>query len=568
MAELQDNISAWLKETNCEHTEILTKILCGKTGQSSAGFPIISEESFSEFITNIPHLLEEGTKLLSQMNHLQSKLKDIPSSDKIQSALSATKVIGTVIRTAGVCSPTDLWIIRQIVSIFKHHSIDKELLKQKKINPESYGIEHKLSSKQLSLDLNMLYVRGYLDRDQKNYQLNAYGKELFEALSVLDDFYFGNWASKLGNNISDDDIKKFLHLDTAPIKKHNWIAPSHIVERCFRLVPLVLYFRTLNLTDQLVTGVDFENKNPTKLQDTTKFLQSCGLVDSKNLVTPLGERIFTRGPGAFGIIYAYNPYFTKHDELIKNSSAEVWVERGENVAASQDANRKTFELANNALDQYCKDSGFTYDNYIEHAVGQGESTRQRFERSKDQYKYFGADLEDAAIAKAREAQGRGELPTSMQFVEKADIGNPKILIDGIKSFGADPSRSVMVVGNGFHEVRSQTNESMTEVFKGYCDAKILLIFTEESGLADSDLLETAWNTYHAGFRYVHELSGQGLRPSLDKAEHVRFSWKKCAELAGYDVLQNYTSRTRTIFPHPKKNGYNPAISVTYFCVPK
>ena len=126
----------------------------------------------------------------------------------------------------------------------------------------------------------------------------------------------------------------------------------------------------------------------------------------------------------------------------------------------------------------------------------------------------------------------------------------------------------MVVGNGFHEVRGQTNENMIEVFREYCEAGILIVFTEESGLSDEDLIATGWNTYHAGFRYTHEISGQGLRPALDDPNHDRFSWKKCAELAGYIVHDDYSTRTRTIYPNPRADGHNPAISVNYFCVPK
>ena len=59
---------------------------------------------------------------------------------------------------------------------------------------------------------------------------------------------------------------------------------------------------------------------------------------------------------------------------------------------------------------------------------------------------------------------------------------------------------------------------MIQVFKQYCDAGIVLIFTEESGLSDEDLLATGWNTYHSGLRYVHELSGQGLRLAVDRGD--------------------------------------------------
>ena len=110
---------------------------------------------------------------------------------------------------------------------------------------------------------------------------------------------------------------------------------------------------------------------------------------------------------------------------------------------------------------------------------------------------------------------------------------------------------------------------MIAVFKKYSESGVIIAFTEESGLTDDDLLYTGWNTYHAGFRYVHSISGQGLRPAIDSEadEKTRYSWKKCATLGGYLVLEDFTTRTRKIYPHPRKDGYNPAISVNYFCVP-
>ncbi len=126
----------------------------------------------------------------------------------------------------------------------------------------------------------------------------------------------------------------------------------------------------------------------------------------------------------------------------------------------------------------------------------------------------------------------------------------------------------MFVGNGFHEIRGQTNERIIDVFRQYCEAGFLLIFTEESALGDHDLLSTGWNTYHAGFRYVHELSGQGLRPAAGVDREGRYSWKICAALGGYAVLSKYSAHTRTIYPFPRKGGYNPPISMTYFCVPE
>ena len=155
----------------------------------------------------------------------------------------------------------------------------------------------------------------------------------------------------------------------------------------------------------------------------------------------------------------------------------------------------------------------------------------------------------------------------MQFIRAADIGEPERVTAFLAQQQLLGEPAVMMVGNGFHEIRQQTNEKMLEVFQGYQQAGLVLVFTEESALHDEALLDTAWNTYHAGFRYVHELSGQGLRPAVERDNAARWSWRKCATLGGYVVLDAYSYRSRTIYPHKRPHHKNPSISVTYFCVP-
>ena len=185
---------------------------------------------------------------------------------------------------------------------------------------------------------------------------------------------------------------------------------------------------------------------------------------------------------------------------------------------------------------------------------------------------MGADLEDAAIDAAIVEQKAGNLPASMHFVRSADIGKPRTLLAGLGTAGLNPEGAVMLVGNGFHEVRHQSDETMTEVFRGYERAGILVIFTEETALAVDDLLATAWNTYHAGFKYVHERSGQGLRPAEARPPSalegpLPRSWTECAEAAGYVRAEKWCRRGRTVYPYPPPSGHNPCISVNHFFVP-
>ena len=288
--------------------------------------------------------------------------------------------------------------------------------------------------------------------------------------------------------------------------------------------------------------------------------------------TATGRRIGEKGAGPMGIIEAYHPYMARLDDILVGDRGAAWVTRGANISASQDANRETFARSNEALDTFCADTGFALRVFIEHAIGRGEATRQRYLRPGGrELRYFGADLEDAAIDACLEEQRAGRLPAGMVFVRNADIGEPARLVESMRAAGADPHGAVMIVGNGFHEVRGQTDERMVEVLRGYADAGILLLFTEESALRIDDLLATAWNTYHAGFRYVHEKSGQGLRPA-EPAPPSRFplprSWHECTSQAGYVRVEKYSSRSRTVYPTAPHHGYNPSISTNHFCVPR
>jgi hypothetical protein len=187
-------------------------------------------------------------------------------------------------------------------------------------------------------------------------------------------------------------------------------------------------------------------------------------------------------------------------------------------------------------------------------------------------RYVGADLEDEAIDAAAADQRAGRLPAGMLLIRQADIGEPGRLVAALQEAEIDAQGAVMLVGNGFHEVRAQTDERMIDVFRGYHEAGIVLLFTEENALSIDDLRATAWNTYHAGFKYVHEKSGQGLRPAEPRprarlGRPMRAAWSECARQAGYVRADAYSTRTRKIYPYTPPSGLNPSISVNHFFIP-
>lgn len=512
----------------------LEKILHGKTEMADDGFPIIAEESFKLFLEEVPHLFLEGHRLLETLAAERKKTND-------PSVLRAATVVETMVRTANVTAPTDLWLLHHILTTYAKMGILDWWRSHPRFSIASMAEALNLDAQYLKYDLDFLLSRKIL---------------------------FSNAQHLLEVSVLPQIQDVLAHFGGGPrlktLARHGWAPTVAEIEYGFHLVPLVLSMRK--------SGMHIETFLKNLDTHQTQFLQKGGLIDDQEKPTGLGARVFQRGPGPFGIIFAYQAYLQHHEALLRGNRGSVWVARGENIAASKDANAATFARIHAQLDRYCKAHQFKFKVFIEHAVGYGEATRQRFLQDGETHiQYFGADLEDAAIDRAIALQEAGELPRNMKFIRQADIGKPEILIEGIRQANFDPKGAVMVVGNGFHEVRRQTNATMVEVFRGYCTAGILLIFTEESALTNEDLIATAWNTYHAGFRYTHAISGQELRPAYDAdvvdSQTPIFSWKKCAEAGGYRVLKEFSSHTRRIFPHPRPDGRNPAISVSYFCVP-
>jgi hypothetical protein len=140
------------------------------------------------------------------------------------------------------------------------------------------------------------------------------------------------------------------------------LAPSpREIEVGFRLVPIVLGLRAAEKHQALLdSGVcrarDLVGGDQLLAAPLLSTLASAGVVEPTDdadtaPLTATGRRVLEKGIGPFGIIEAYHQYMTKLDEILCKGRGAVWVERGANVAASQDANRHTFELANAALDR-------------------------------------------------------------------------------------------------------------------------------------------------------------------------------------------------------------------------
>ncbi len=575
----------------------LIPILTQPTGVTRAGRPYLSRKAWEGFRDGVPHLYRFGLRILQGIEAIDARLEGIdePSATGVR---DACRVVRQIVNTAAITAPPNLWLLRHVLSFFDHLGLLGRLAKGDPLYPEECWVDtgdgpHRLVPQELEADLTFLLSLGIVEQYDNSYRIAGHRRvrRLLEGVNDLAPRPAADptqlWRRLFaGERLTPLEQEQCLELALpAPTRldprQNHWVPTLEEVELGYRLVPIVLGLRAAERTAALERGVELRGsllseRHPLCASGALEVLTAAGWMErtgERYRVTVLGARGFARGPGPFGIIQTYHPYMTRGREILMHGRGDVWVTRGENVGASQDANRRTFEKANDQLDRFCADTGFTYQVFIEHAVGRGEATRQRFERSgAETIRYFGADLEDAAIDAAARERDAGRLPENMVFVRGADIGEPQRLLDALAEAGASAEGAVMIVGNGFHEVRDQSDEKMVRVFEGYGRAGIVLLFTEESALSIDALRATAWNTYHAGFRYVHEKSGQALRPAEPGptprlGPPLRAAWSECARRAGYVRADGYCSRTRSIHPHTPKNRANPSISVSHFFVP-
>lgn len=583
----------------------LAHVLAAPTGTSSGGFPFLDNDAYVRFRDRVPHILAMGPRALAALDVVVDR-----ATKGGFDVSAAAKVVRGCILTAAITAPSDLWLLRRVIGALHLTGLAARILGGERIDASRCEIQHegrtqRADARELEADLTFLLSRGFLDGGTDGTFTAPRHPRARRAMAKLGPpppwpaGISRSWrAVFLGGAVSAGERASLLAVGTNVPRRidgeariehpedgdDTWIATAEEIDAGERLLPIVLGLRAAGHHARLATGEPLDAnalapRDPDAGAAALAVLEACGAVTrdgSRFVPTTTGRRVGEKGAGPMGIIEAYHPYMARLDDILVHGRNAAWVTRGANIAASQDANRESFAKANAALDAFCDDTGFRYGVFIEHAIGRGEATRQRYEHAPphggDALRYVGADLEDPAIDACLEEQARGRLPKNMVFVRNADIGQPHYLVDKLKEHGLDPRGAVMIVGNGFHEVRGQTDERMIEVFRGYCEAGVVLLFTEESALRVDDLLSTAWNTYHAGFKYVHEKSGQGLRPA-EPTEPSRFgrplqkSWRECAERAGYVRLDKYSSRSRTVHPLAPRPRTNPSISANHFCVP-
>jgi hypothetical protein len=482
----------------------------------------------------------------------------------------AADAFRTITFTASVTAPSDLWLQRQILATHTATGVLDLLERREPLSAKDAELLD-LDARQFSFDMQFLESRGVLERNGEGFSIyRSVPYRLNDDLALDADFrgdITGLLASGLSGGLLPEEESRIARWLVLPpvTRRHSpasaWIASRHELEVGYRVVPIVLALKASGLLNGLRAGSAFPE---TRWGGAMRHvLNEAGFLTGSR-VTALGARAFERGPGVYGIIGAYQPYLSRHQALLQVTGERPWVERGRNIAASRDANRKSFET----IAEIIEAAGLKVSVVVEHALGLGigiQVLRKKF--GINVVRFYGVDYEPTAIDGARSEQAAGRLPDSMKFLQ-ADIGKPASLIEYLREDGALGDGTVMIVGNGFHEARGKSDDEMIATLRQYRDAGITIVFTEESGLTDRQIREAAWNSYHASFRWTHQVSGQGLRaPWPMEPPSDRLSWTEVFERAGYRVPKAFRRGTRAVFPCSLPEERNPPISVTFLCIP-
>ncbi|HEY7159770.1 MAG TPA: hypothetical protein VH815_00860, partial [Acidobacteriota bacterium] len=230
----------------------LLQILTGRTSLSSSGFPYISERSFRLLLMHIPHLFSDGLTLLNWLSRVEprvEKTKELSQTER-ESFLRAVQVLRTIIFSAAVCAPPDLWILRHVLSVHAQLGITRLISTGAEINPDELAGKLNLDPKHLSWDFSLLHSRGYLQPTRKGYVIadSKQARDLFHNITPIPVQFLRDMVdpllAMLTSSRTDRDTKElvafFLDYSGPQRKSKGWFASRHDLQVGYRLVPLVL----------------------------------------------------------------------------------------------------------------------------------------------------------------------------------------------------------------------------------------------------------------------------------------------------------------------------------------
>jgi hypothetical protein len=137
----------------------LLPVLASPTGKTSAGYPYLNRSAFERLRDWVPHILQSGPRVLEAIDRIQARAPEVED---------AARVVRQVVRTAAITAPTDLWLLRHVLSCLGRLGLLPRLLDGETLLPEE---QDALDPAELRIDLTFLLARGYLVRAGQGYRL-------------------------------------------------------------------------------------------------------------------------------------------------------------------------------------------------------------------------------------------------------------------------------------------------------------------------------------------------------------------------------------------------------------
>ncbi|HEY4492822.1 MAG TPA: hypothetical protein VI958_12535, partial [Acidobacteriota bacterium] len=306
---------------------------------SSSGYPYLSEISFRTFLQEVPHLFREGQILLSWVGQFEAKLESVRlfSPTELVSLQRAVFVLRQIVQSAAVCAPSDLWILRHVLSVHCALGLTNLYKTGAQFDLETTAAKYGLDARHLSWDFSLLHSRGYLEVRNKMWQwcISSAAKDVLQKITELPKEFLTDWVELfvklLSGNSSPEEqeqIARFLTYEDRTSPSARWEASYFQIEVGYRLVPMILALHVLKIRDGAREGASLTKLLPSLTPEMVKLLMDAGIMQENTALTALGLRVLHRAPGPFGIIHAYLPYMRVLADRLSGKPGQTWVQRG------------------------------------------------------------------------------------------------------------------------------------------------------------------------------------------------------------------------------------------------
>ena len=128
----------------------LEVILSLPTGKTSSGHPYLQEPAWRRFRDWVPHILDDGPRVLAAIDGIAADRAD---------GGDAAKVVRQIVLTAAITAPSDLWLLRHVVAAFHRLGLSQRLLDDETLRADRLV---PLLSTEVQVDLRFLLTRGLL----------------------------------------------------------------------------------------------------------------------------------------------------------------------------------------------------------------------------------------------------------------------------------------------------------------------------------------------------------------------------------------------------------------------